>query len=66
MDELRCFVAMPLERQDCDNVFDKLVVTTLKHLKIKPIRIDRIEHNDDIDKRIISEIKSCDFEVGWI
>jgi nucleoside 2-deoxyribosyltransferase len=30
-------------------------------MKIEPLRVDQIEHNDDIDDKIIELIKKCDF-----
>lgn len=61
---LRCFVAMALGRPDMDKVYDKLVKTVLRGKKVVPIRIDRLEHNDDIDDRIIQEIEQADFLIA--
>lgn len=46
------------------NVFDNLVVKTLKHHHITPVRIDRKEHNNDVDDEIISELKKCDLVIA--
>lgn len=60
---LRCFVAMAFDQPDTDAVFTA-IDTTLKPMRIKAIRVDRVEHNDDIDDRIISEIKDADFAIA--
>ena len=56
---LRCFVAMALGREDTDQVYDELIVPALREKGITPVRVDRIEHNEDIDDRIISELGRC-------
>ena len=51
---------MAFGHADADAIYDS-VQTALKPMRIRTIRIDRIEHNDDIDKRIIAEIETADF-----
>lgn len=58
---LRCFIAMAFEYEDTDKVYDDLIAPTLRGKGITPIRVDHIEHTDDIDDRIIAELKRCDF-----
>jgi hypothetical protein len=55
--KLRCFVAMAFGQQDTDAIF-KILRKTLGPLGINAQRVDRIEHNDNIDTRIISEIEA--------
>jgi len=62
--ELKCFVAMAFGHADTDKVYDDLIVPTLKDRKVRPIRIDRIEYNDDVDDRIIAELQECDFVIA--
>ncbi len=57
---LRCFVAMAFDKPDTDAIFD-VIDETLNAMGIKAVRVDRIEHNDDIDNRLISELESADF-----
>jgi nucleoside 2-deoxyribosyltransferase len=57
---LRCFVAMAFGHGDTDEVYDS-IKKTLEPIGIDTIRVDRLEHNDDIDDRIIAEIKQADF-----
>ena len=57
---LRCFVAMAFDYDDTDriySVFERL----LRSMGITAVRVDRIEHNDDIDNRIIQEIEQANF-----
>lgn len=61
---LRCFIAMAFDRDDTDAIYDKFIKRALKQFGIKPIRIDKIEHNDDIDDRIMSELKQCDMIIS--
>jgi hypothetical protein len=58
--QLRCFVAMAFGHPDADAVYDA-IKKALRPMHIKPVRADRIEHNDDIDDRIIAEIERADF-----
>ena len=60
---LRCFVAIAFEREDTDATF-MVIKSILRTMKITVIRIDRVEHNDDIDDRIISEIQNADFAIA--
>lgn len=55
---------MAFGHEDTDKVYDDLIVPSLRSRKVKPIRIDRIEHNDDIDDRIIAELQDCDFAIA--
>ena len=47
---IRCFVAMAFDRPDTDAMF-AVIRRTLKPLGIVPRRVDRIEHNDNIDQK---------------
>ncbi len=49
-----------VSHQDTDAVYDA-VKKTLRSMQIEPIRVDQIEHNDNIDDRIIAEIERADF-----
>lgn len=57
---MKCFVASALDREDVDAVYDSCVVPTLNRLSIQPLRVDRIEHNDDIDNKIMDLLVACD------
>lgn len=55
---------MAFGHEDTDKVYDDLIVPSLRDREIRPIRIDRIEYNDDIDDRIIAELQECDFVIA--
>jgi hypothetical protein len=55
---------MALGKQDTDTLYDRCIAPQLRRRRISPIRIDRVEHNDDIDDRIIQELKSCDLALA--
>lgn len=62
--KLKCFIAMALGHRDTDNVYDQLISPTLHKLNVTSTRIDRIDYNDDIDDKILLEIKGCDFLIA--
>ena len=49
---MNCFVASAFHHHDVDTIYDLAIRPVLKELKIRPLRVDRVEHNDDIDDRI--------------
>lgn len=57
---MKCFVASALGKDDVDLIYDKAICPVLKELKIKPFRVDRVEHNEDIDDQIFKLIDSAD------
>jgi nucleoside 2-deoxyribosyltransferase len=61
--KLRCFAAMAFGQKDTDAIF-KILRRTLAPLGINAQRVDRIEHNDNIDTRIISEIEAADLVIA--
>jgi nucleoside 2-deoxyribosyltransferase len=60
---VRCFVAMAFDHNDTDSIFQQMK-RTLGEIGVSVRRVDRIEHNDDIDDRIILEIKQADFVIA--
>lgn len=64
MERLRCFVAMRFDEPQTDAVYDKLITVALRKQGIVPIRVDRVEHNDNIDARILQEIKQCNIAIA--
>lgn len=61
---LTCFIAMAFEREDTDLLYMSVLKPTLKRLNINAVRIDKLEHNDDIDDRIIEELNKCNFAIA--
>ena len=61
MKDLKCFIASAFGKKDVDSIYTEVVKPVLKNGKIKPMRVDRVEHNDDIDDKILELIDRCDF-----
>jgi nucleoside 2-deoxyribosyltransferase len=61
---ITCFVAMPVGRPDVNTLYDRQINRVLRQLHIRPVFMGRLEHNDNIDTRIIEEIKKCDFAIA--
>ncbi len=59
--KLRCFVASAFGYDDVDRVYSKLIKSTLAPLHVAVSRVDRVDHNDDIDDKIMELLKSADF-----
>jgi len=55
----KCFVAMAFERDDTDEVYDKVIKPTIESVGFDPRVVNRINHNDDIDDRIFKELDDC-------
>jgi hypothetical protein len=49
---MNCFIASAFDHDDIDAIYDEVICPVLEELRIRPLRVDRVEHNDDIDKRI--------------
>jgi len=62
--QLRCFVAMAFGRGETDRVYERLIAPTLRRLNVTPVRVDRIEHLEDINNKIIAELKRSDIAVA--
>lgn len=58
---LKCFVASAFDHKDVDEIYDKAIRPVLRSLKIRPMRVDRVEHNEDIDDKIFQFLDAADF-----
>jgi hypothetical protein len=47
-----------------DEIYDRLIEPILGQLRIISVRVDRINHNENIDAKIIEELKICDFALA--
>lgn len=56
---MKCFVASAFGHNDVDTIYDHAILPVLRELRIHPARVDRVEHNEDIDNRIFSLIDEC-------
>jgi len=61
LNKMKCFVATALGHADVDRVYNKAIRPVLRDLGVKPLRIDRIEHNDDIDNQIFALLNASHF-----
>lgn len=59
--KLRCFVASAFGHEDVDRIFDEVVIPVMCQESVVVQRVDRQEHNDDIDDRILKNLDECDF-----
>jgi hypothetical protein len=59
-----CFIASAFGYKDVDTIYTKAIVSVLRELGVKPLRVDRINHNDRIDSKIIDLINQCDFGIA--
>jgi hypothetical protein len=55
-----CFIASAFGKKDVDEIYNKAIKQVLGELRIRAARVDRIEHNDDIDDKIMALIQQCD------
>lgn len=61
MKKIKCFIACAFGKEDVDSIYENAIVPVLEVLGIEPLRVDRVEHNENIDQKIIKLIKECDF-----
>lgn len=57
---MKCFIASAFDYEDVDAVYRKAVQPVLREFRITPLRVDRVEHNEDIDDKIFSLLDSAD------
>ena len=58
--KISCFVACAFGKDDVDEIYKNAILPVLKSMEIKSYRVDQIEHNDDIDDKIIELLLKCD------
>lgn len=58
---LKCFVASAIGHDDVDQILDEAITPVLNDREIDVKRVDRVEHNDDIDDKIFELIEAADF-----
>ena len=62
--KIKCFIAIAFGRDDTDQIYDSVIEPSLRKLSIDAIRVDRKEHNKNIDDVIIDELSKCDFVIA--
>ncbi|MEW6111465.1 MAG: hypothetical protein AB1664_04985 [Thermodesulfobacteriota bacterium] len=60
---MKCFIASAFEKKDVDAIYDDCVRPVLKKHSIEPLRVDRVEHNEDIDNKIFQLLDQADFAI---
>src|ERR1700743_1122030 len=60
---MKCFIAMTFGRNDTDLMYNSGIRPALTARAINPVRLDQLEHNDNINDRIIREIQTADFAI---
>jgi len=59
-----CFIASAFGYRDVDSIYSKAIIPVLRELGVKPVRVDRVNHNERIDTKILSLISECDFGIA--
>ncbi len=57
---MKCFVASAFGHRDVDAIYRGAVQPVLREFRITPLRVDRVEHNEDIDDKIFSLLNDAD------
>ncbi len=60
MKKISCFVASAFGKEDVDEIYNDAILLVLNSMEITPYRVDKVEHNDDIDNKIIELLSKCD------
>lgn len=55
---------MAIGREDTDEIYDAWIKEAIQEAGLRPIRVDRIVHNDRVDHRIREEIRRADVLVA--
>jgi len=62
--KLVCFIALAFDRSDVDIMYEKVIGPVLRNYHIVPTIVNRLEHNENIDQKIIQLIDNCDFAIA--
>lgn len=62
--KMKCFIASAFNHDDVDAMYDSCLVPILRKLSVTPLRVDRFEHNEDIDNKIFELLDSADFVIA--
>jgi nucleoside 2-deoxyribosyltransferase len=61
---MKCFIASAFGHDDVDAIYDRCIVPVLRKLSVTPLRVDRVEHNEDIDNKIFKLLDSADLAIA--
>ena len=62
-DRVYCFIAMRFGEKDTDAIYDKIAMV-VSELGLQPRRVDRLEHIENINKKIIDELDEADIAIA--
>lgn len=62
--KFKCFLAMAFGHDDTDAVYERFISPLEKEFPIRVIRVDRKEHNREIDTVIMEELKDADLVIA--
>ncbi len=62
--KLRCFVAMPYNREDVDSLYRKHISRAIRDAGMIPLSVDKLVHNERIDEKIRKLIKTVDVAIA--
>jgi len=64
MNKIRCFIACAFGKEDVDSLYNKAILQALEKLKIRGLRVDKINHNEKIDLKILDLINKSEFGIA--
>jgi len=62
--KIKCFIAMPFGKSDCDRLYKKQISPVLRALTIDPVKVDIREHKEDLNVFIIRMLKESDIALA--
>lgn len=60
---INCFVAMAFGDTEADQVYDRCIAKNLRAIKVDVYRVDRVEHNNNIDDQIMLSLSQCEMAI---
>jgi len=61
--KIYCFIAIRFGKHDTDAIYE-IIASIISEFGLEPRRIDRIEHIDNINQKIISELNEADIAIA--
>jgi hypothetical protein len=64
IESIKCFIASAFGHKEIDEIYKFHISKILRDLKVVPQRVDKINHNEKIDSKIIELINNCHFGIA--
>jgi len=64
MNKITCFIACAFNKPEIELLYENVLKVALKSLNIRHYRVDKINHNENIDLKIIELISKADFGIA--